>query len=232
MKNGQKKFDIPLFDSIEEVIEKSDALIVLSPDNPEMHLELADLPLKSGKLCYIDKTFAPDKETAVKIFENAKAHNTKCFSSSALRFSSELNEIDKDKIHRIYSEGPGTYEMYSIHQLEPIMTLMKSRVKRIMALSDIIHPSLLIEFEDGRCAQVFQRLNANYEGFRITVCDIDNNSTIYEIKSDYFALFIDEMIKFFDTGITPVPMEQTIDVIAVKSLGKKAFETPFVWLDI
>lgn len=35
--------------AIEEVVEKSDALIVLSPDNCEKHEELAKLPLMSGK---------------------------------------------------------------------------------------------------------------------------------------------------------------------------------------
>ena len=230
-KEWSTKHNIPLLDSIEEVIEKSDLLIVLSPDNPEMHLELTDLPLKSGKLCYIDKTFAPDKETAIKIFENADAHGTKCFSSSALRFVTELKEIDTDKIFKIYSEGPGTYDMYSIHQIEPIMSLMKCRVKRIMALSDEAHPSLLIEFEDGRIAQMYHRIDKSYT-FSITVCYEDNTADIYKIESSYFSLFIDAMIEFFDTGIVPVPKEQTIDVIAVRAAGFKAFETPYTWINI
>lgn len=230
-KEWSEKYGVLLLDSIEEVIEKSDFLIVLSPDNPEMHLELTDLPLKSGKLCYVDKTFAPDKETAIKIFENAERHGTKCFSSSALRFVTELKEIDTDKIYKIYSEGPGTYDVYSIHQIEPIMSLMKCRVKRIMALSDKEHPSLLIEFEDGRLVQMYHRVDKDYS-FRITTCYEDNKADVHEIKSDYFSLFIDAMIEFFDTGIIPVPKEQTIDVIAVRAAGVKAFETPFTWINI
>ena len=226
-----KKQNIPLARSIEEVIEKSDVLIVLSPDNPEMHKELTHLPLQSGKLVYVDKTFAPDKETATEIFENAALHNTKCFSSSALRFVTELKDIDTDKIYKIYSEGPGTYEMYSIHQIEPVMSLMKCRVKRIMALGDAKHPSLLIEFEDGRTVQMYQRIDEAVS-FRITVVDKENNARIYDIKSDYFSLFIDAMIKFFDTGVIPVPKEQTIDVIAVRAAGLKAFETPYKWINI
>ena len=230
-KEWSEKYNIPLLDTIEEVIEKSDLLIVLSPDNPEMHLELTDLALKSGKLVYVDKTFAPDKETAIKIFENAHAHGTKCFSSSALRFVTELKEIDCDKIYKIYTEGPGSYEVYSIHQIEPVMSLMKCRAKRVMALSDIAHPSLLIEFEDGRCVQMYQRL-AGSGSFRITVCYEDNTADIHDIKSNYFSLFIDAMIEFFDTGIIPVPCEQTIDVIAVREAGFKAFENPFTWINI
>ena len=35
---------VNLCETIEEVVEKSDVLMVLSPDNPEMHWELCQLP--------------------------------------------------------------------------------------------------------------------------------------------------------------------------------------------
>ena len=155
-KEWAMKQNVELLDTIEEVIDKSDVLIVLSPDNPEMHEELTDLPLKSGKPVYVDKTFAPDKETAIRIFKNAEKHGTPCFSSSALRFASELNDIEKGEIYKIYSEGPGTYEIYSIHQIEPVVMLMNCRAKRVMGLGDEKHPSIIIEFEDGRYAQIHQ----------------------------------------------------------------------------
>lgn len=224
-----KKMDIPLLDTIEEVIEKSDVLIVLSPDNPEMHEELTKLPLMSGKLVYVDKTFAPDKETTLRIFELADKYNTKCYSSSALRFSSELKEIDKSKIYKIYSEGPGSYDMYSIHQIEPVIGLMNTRAKRIMALGDKEHPSYIIEFADGRTAQIYQCMGAE---FKITVVDKDNNQIEYPLTSDYFSLFIENLIEFFDGGIVQVPHEQTVDVIAVREAGLKAFEKPFSWIDV
>ena len=224
-----KKQNIPLLDSIEEVVEKSDVLIVLSPDNPEMHEELTDYPLKSGKCVYVDKTFATDKETAVKIFENADRHGTKCFSSSALRFASELENVDKDKIYKIYSEGPGSYEIYSIHQIEPVVMLMGCRAKRIMGLGDIDHPSVIIEFEDGRLAQLHQCAECD---FKITTADANNNACTYTITSEYFGLFIDAVIKFFDTETIPVSHEQTTDVMAIREAGMRALKNPFQWIEL
>lgn len=225
-----KQHNIPLLDSIEEVIEKSDLLIVLSPDNPEMHEELTDLPLKSGKLVYIDKTFAPDKETAIRIFKNAEEHNTPCFSSSALRFVTELKDVDKSKIYKIYSEGPGTYEMYSIHQIEPIVMLMDCPAKRVMGLGNPEHPSLIIEFEDGRFVQMHQGFETP---FRISTTNEDDNIiTDYPIKSNFFELFMRALVEFFDTGIAPVSHEQTIEVIAIREAGLKALNQPFTWFDI
>ena len=73
-----EKNRITLLSDIEEVIAKSDCLIVLSPDNPEMHEELCRLPLQSRKPVYVDKTFAPDRACAERIFAHAKAHQTEC----------------------------------------------------------------------------------------------------------------------------------------------------------
>ena len=226
-----KEHNIELLSTIEEVIEKSDCLVVLSPDNPEMHETLCDLPLKSGKLTYVDKTFAPDKESAVRIFANADAHGTTCYSSSALRFSAELEDIDTDKIYKIYSEGPGTLSIYSIHQIEPVIRLMNCRAKRLMFLGDEEHPSMIVQFEDGRFVQICQR-NDERQTFRITTVDKANNAKHYEIQSDYFGRFIKAMIEFFDTGAAPVAHEQTIDVIAVREAAIRACSTPFEWIEL
>lgn len=230
-----EKYNIPLVSSIEEVIEKSDVLIVLSPDNPEMHEKLTELPLRSGKPVYIDKTFAPDKESALRMFANADAHNTSCYSSSALRFADELDEIDPQNIYKLYSEGSGNYDMYSIHQLEPIIRLMQTDPKRVMFLSDIDHPSMVIEFADGRLAQMQQVLELqNQRGyeFSMIVVNKDNEAVEYPIKSRYFANFMRDLITFFDTGKIPVPHRDTVNVIAVRAAGMKAAEKPFAWVEV
>ena len=228
-KEWAHKYGVELLDTIEEVVEKSDVLIVLSPDNPEMHEELTDLPLKSGKRVYVDKTFAPDKATAERIFEKAKKYNTPCFSSSALRFATEMSEIDKSKIVKISSEGPDYFEKYVIHQVEPIIMLMQSRAKRIMGLGSLTHPSLIIEFEDGRLVQLRHGLETD---FRFTVADEKNNEIHYFIKSSYFRLFVQAMLEFFETGKAPVSPEETIDVIAICSAGKQALLDPFTGIEL
>lgn len=226
-----KDLGIELLDTIEEVVEKSDCLIVLSPDNPEMHELLCELPLKSGKRTCIDKTFAPDKETAMRIFANAEAHNTPCFSTSSLRFASELKDIDTDNIYKIYSEGPNDLPIHLIHQLEIIVSLMKCKAKRVMFLGDEAHPSMIIEFIDGRYTQLYHR-NDNTGSFRVTTVDANNFAKYYDIQSDYFGNFIKEMIKFFETGVIPVPHEQTIDIMDLRATAIQAVDKPFEWVEL
>ena len=131
-----------------------DYLIVLSPDNPEFHEELSQSPLQSGKPTYIDKTFAPDRETAIRLFDLAAKHGTPMYSTSALRFASEYRELDRSDIQTISGWGPGAFANYSIHQIEPIVSLMGTSPKRVMYIGTPDSPALLIDFGDGRQATV------------------------------------------------------------------------------
>lgn len=224
-----QKYDVELLPSIEEVIEKSDYLVVLSPDNPEMHEELAMLPLSCGKRVYIDKTFAPDKETAKRLFDRADRFNTPCYSCSALNFSAELKDAERNGIDVINSIGPGVYEIYSIHQIEPIVNLMGCDARRAMFLGSEKYPSMIIEFGDGRYAQTAQFKDAS---FQTNIGYNNGTSAHFEVKSDFFGTFIDNMLKFFATGVIPVPVEQTIAVIAIREAGFKAMKSPFTWVNI
>ncbi len=226
-----KQYGVPLRDTIEEVVNECDVLVVLSPDHPDMHPQLCDIPLRSGKRVYIDKTFATDGATARAIFDIAEAHNTPCFSSSALRFADELKDIDRSDIKKIYCEGPGLFDQYSIHQIEQIVALMDTPAEKVMFTGEEAHPSMIISFKDGRLAQMYQRRDPAFS-FRTSVVNSDNHAAVLQIRSDFFRLFVEELIRFFETGEVKVPHSQTVDVIAIRAAGLRAMKKPFVWENI
>lgn len=230
-KQWSQKYNIPLAGSIKEVIEKSDVLVVLSPDNPEMHEELCDEAVKSKKRVYIDKTFAPTREAAGRIFKKAEEYGTPCYSSSALGFSSELDEIDVSKIDCIYSAGYGKFEIYVIHQIEPVVRLMGCKAKRVMYTADLKHPAAVVEFSDGRIWHIAFRDDSG-ASFRYVLLDKDNAAKIIDVRSDYFGLFIKAMVNFFRSGKIPVEHERTIEVIAIREALIKARKTPFEWVEL
>ena len=126
--------------SLAEVVERSDYLVVLSPDNPEQHERLARLPLMSGKPVYIDKTFAPGLASGRRMFDLAAQHGTPMFSSSALRFASELMSQpealpDRSGLEYLSTLGPGSFTTYAVHQLEMIVALAGPDARRIKSLS-------------------------------------------------------------------------------------------------
>lgn len=223
-----EKYHIELQPSIDVLIEKSDFIIVLSPDNPEMHEELSEAALKSGKRVYIDKTFANDTATAKRMFDLAEEKATKMFTSSALNYSDELRATDKDGISNVNSRGGGLLEMYCIHQIEPVVVLMGNRPRRAMFTGSEEFPAYTVEFDNGRYAHISQLGGDFAMDIAYGVGEIKQ----FTVKSDYFGNFISALVEFFRTGEPPVCKEQTMTVIAVREAVIKAKEKPFSWVDI
>jgi hypothetical protein len=222
-----REMGIARIHTIEEIVEKSDALIVLSPDNCEMHETLCRLPLSSGKRTYVDKTFAPDGETARRIFAIAAKSNTPCYSTSALRFAAEYTGVDAPSIQAISAWGPGSFETYAIHQLEPVMMLMKARAKKVMASVRKGWTNLTVAFEDGRYATI-----SCFEAgapFSMNLC-MENGNRVVTVESDFFQAFINELCLFFDTGRIPVSHEETLSIMDVRGAGVQALKTPDLWV--
>lgn len=224
------KYGVQRLGSIGEVVEKSDCLIVLSPDNPEMHEELCQLPLRSGKRVYVDKTFADDRATAMRIFDIAEKSNTPCFSSSALRFAEEYRSIEKSGIQNIASWGPGPLDVYSIHQIEPIVSLMGPDVKCVQYIGTKEWPVLLLSFTDGR------RACMSHHGwecpFTMSVDYVDGASKVAAVHSDYFLAFVKQMADFFLNGDVSVSHEETIAVISIREAALKAALRPGEWIEV
>lgn len=225
-----EKKGIQLLDSIEAVVEQSDYLVVLSPDHPEHHEELSLIPLRSGKPTYIDKSFAPNRAAALRMFELADKHGTPMYSTSALRFASEYTGLVKQGIESICSLGPGQFENYSIHQVEPIVSLMGPDVKRVMWTGTANTPALLLGYADGRQATI------NLYGwecpFSTALSYEAGPSKFLKIESDFFGAFIENLIGFFQTGKPPVPQEETIAIATILEFGMKAAKRPYQWLEL
>ena len=158
------EYKVEALSSLEEVVDKSDYLIVLSPDHPEHHEALAQLPLMSGKPTYVDKTFSPDLQSGIRMFDLAEKHGTPMFSCSALRFTKELmvfpdDTVNPETLEYVATFGPGKFTNYSVHQLEMIVALLGPDAARVKSLSSSHSNFLAIEYADGRRASMLQMTN-------------------------------------------------------------------------
>lgn len=228
------KYGAEALTSIEELVEKSDCIIVLSPDNPEQHEKLSRIPLMSGKPVYIDKTFSPDLQSGVRMFELAGKYSTPMFSSSALRFAEEFSGYPNDLVNRASLEytatlGPGRFENYSVHQLEMIVSLMGSGVNRIKSLSAAHARSLVLEYADGRRASMLQVQDAPFQAS----LQLSSGEGIFIGQcSDIFPRLIHGILDFFETGRPPVPREETLEIMALIEAGGKAMENDDTWVAV
>lgn len=223
------KYGITRCATIEEVVEKSDCLLVLSPDNCEMHEELCQIPLRSGKRTYVDKTFAPDLAAAERLFAIARQSGTPCYSTSALRFAAEYRDIRPDEVTAVSCWGPNDFDTYSVHQLEPLMMLMGAEPARVMWLDGEKWMSLAVQFRDGRCATL--SCFAGGSPF-VTNVSLRSGNRLITVESDFFAAFVEELCRFYQTGEVRVPHRETLAIMAVRGAGLLAAKTPGVWVDV
>lgn len=225
-----EKYGVERIDSIEELVEKSDYIIVLSPDHPQFHEELCQIPLASGKRCYVDKTFAVDAQTAKRIFANAEEHNTPVFSSSALRFSDEVmaQTFSGEDVDHMNVIGNGDTYIYLIHMIEPMVALMGSKAQRLMFTGTELSPSWVIEFEGGRKVNMTLYHNAHSWYFRIQ--KKDGEVVVIPECNRFFDSFMEQLVDFFKTGNVKVPHEETVAVIEIRTKALEAMEVPYTWL--
>ena len=80
-----EKLEIDLVDSIDVLLRRVDAVLVMSLDGRK-HLEQVTPVLKSGKPVYIGRPLAASLDDAIEIFRRARQYKTPIFSCSQHRF--------------------------------------------------------------------------------------------------------------------------------------------------
>lgn len=218
-----KQNNIEKCNSIEELCKKSDYIMILAPVNPEKHLLYAKTVLKYGKRTYIDKTFAPDLDEAKAIFQLGKENNCSFFSTSALRYATELCEFNNKKDISI-TGGGRSFNEYIIHQIEMLVKLMGIGADEVKVSNIDANRVCTIKYKNGETAALnYSPTNA----FTVTADGVKR-----EINSDYFKILLDNILNFFTYGALPFESLQTLEVIAIRDALLKGENNPDKWIKI
>ena len=208
-----KKNNIIRCATIEELCEKSDNILILAPANPETHLKYAKIALSYGKTTYIDKTFAPDLETAKEIFAIAKKYNTKIFTSSALRYAEEIADFDNVK-NIIITGGGRSLEEYVIHQIEMAVKLTKGKkADCVNVFNRDKQATVVIRFGDKQATLNYSDSNC---GFSVDV-ETENGCKYRKIeKGTEFYFLIKSILTFFETNTEPFEEQETLVILSIR----------------
>lgn len=200
--------------TIEEVVEKSDAVCVLAPANPEAHERLAEIALQSGKPLYIDKPFADGLSTAERIFATAEKCGTPLMSSSALRFGNELlsDKLQEMKPVIFNTTGGGrSYAEYAIHQLEMIVSVMGTEVEEMRLNGDEKKVSVVLSYSGDRVATL-----AYAPSFPFTLSAANaTESQVCPALNNTFQNLTAAILDFFATGKSPIRKEETLCIVSL-----------------
>ena len=212
---------VEIVDSIDELLEKVDVVMVLSIDG-RAHLEQAKPVFEAGKRVYIDKPIAGSLVDAVKIFRLAKEHNVPCFSSSSLRFAKRTIDIRQDpalgELVGCDQYAPCSLEphhpdffWYGIHGVEPLFTIMGTGCVSVTRVHTEGNDLAVGVWKDGRIG-TFRGIRQGRRGYGSTV--FGTKGIVPGGTFDGYEPLIVEIVKFFKTGKPPVSEAETLEIFA------------------
>ena len=221
-----EKFGAEKCATIDELCEKSDVIVILSPSNPETHLRYAEAVLKYGKRTYIDKTFAPDAETAKEIFALGEKYGTPFFSTSALRYATELDSVDAPDSMLVTGGGSNLPE-YFIHLGEMVVKKMGA-IKSVKATQNGSQWIMQAKTESGKDATMIYGFAMPYNAYMTK----EGKEVWKSIKSPFFDGLIADMLNFFESGNASFDPSETLDVMKLRDAVLKAVENLDVKVEI
>jgi predicted dehydrogenase len=219
-KELQEKFGVKIVDTIEELCQQADAVMLESVDG-RPHLEQARPVIKARKPLFIDKPVAGSLRDAIAIYRLAKENNVPIFSSSSYRFYESMVELKKaevGEIRSVISYGPAHLEAhhpdlfwYGVHPTEALFTIMGTGCETVVRASTADTDVITGTWSGGRLGT----LHALRKGATPHKVIVFGTKAVVEQKgSGNYAPLLREVIKFFQTGVAPVSVEETIELFA------------------
>lgn len=213
-------FHVELCSSIGELVQKVDAIMILSVDG-RRHLEEFREVVAAGKPVYINKPMSGSLRGAIEIARLAEESGVPCFSSSSLRYTLDSPNHNLARVGDVaaaFSYGPAEYEphlpdlfWYGIHAVEALYAVMGPGCVSVVRTHTENADVVTGVWADGRVGTV-QGTRKGHQGFGVTVIGTKGAITGGE-KSSYKPL-AEELVKFFRTGIAPVPLATTVEIHA------------------
>lgn len=221
--------------SMRELVDSVDAIMVIAADDSSWHEEVCQLPLRSGKPVFVDKTFAKDLRTGKRLFALAEEYGTPVFSSSAQRYCQSILDYQAKHPHRpsfVSTVGPHSLSNYAVHQLEPIVALMGTGVKKIKGFPvGSAVTQLILDYGEGRMANFVQSPQPWAE-FNFMVSDGETGERLISDDRYFYHNLAKAILDFFVHGICPVAKEETLEILAIIDAAREARKTPDTWIEI
>ena len=219
-KELREKWGVQIFDSIEALCGAVDVVMLESVDG-RPHLAQARPVIAARKPLFIDKPMAGSLRDVVEIFRLAREAKVPCFSSSSLRYYPglvELKQADLGEVRGAVSTGPSPTEphhpdlfWYGIHPTEALFAILGADCESVVRTHTPSTDVITGVWSGGKVGTLIGIRDAAAP-YRVTV--FGTKAGLDQKPGGDYTPLVREVIKFFQTGIAPVPPEETIKLFA------------------
>lgn len=223
----QSKFGVEIVPDIATLLGKVDAVLLESVDG-RVHLAQFREIARAGKPVFIDKPLASTLEDAREIARIAQKYGVRWFSSSALRYSSLLPELKKDRVDGALVWGPGPLEpthqldlsWYGIHAVEMLYVLMGTGCEEVTRAYAPDAEIVTGRWKDGRVAAI--RLTRPYGGYgAVAFAGKEIRQSQKDLYTGYRGL-VEKIVEFFQSRVPPVPEQETLEMFTFMDAAQRS----------
>jgi predicted dehydrogenase len=221
-RDQMEQMQVPLVDSVEELVEAVDA-VFLETNDGRLHLQQLLPVLRAGKPVFVDKPVAANLTEVIAIYLLADHYNVPLFSSSALRYTPGVQQAAAGQMGEV--QGCDTFSpcplepthadlfWYGIHGVEMLCTVMGQGCEVVTRIHTPECDFVVGRWPGGRIGSYRGRRDSAgnpQSGFGGTVFGSRGIRPLGSFLG--YEPLLEQILPFFKTGELPVTPEQTIEI--------------------
>lgn len=211
----------------EECAEGVDGAIVVDDGSGE-HAQYGIAPLRKGIPTFIDKPLAMTAKKAKEIASIARECGTPLLSASSLRFVPDVVALRQEvaqlgEVHLATTICGNELVYYGIHALETAYAVLGPGAVSCRNVGQPGRNIVRVRFRDGRDL-VLMVAEREYmrAGYQICLYGTKGWRTLQPNLTDLYLYLMEQFLALVRTGKEIVPLDETVEVIAVLEAGKRS----------
>jgi predicted dehydrogenase len=231
LNNRQKQLEawgIKVTTKFEEAVADCDALMIEIND-PAFHLEYFTRCASLGKRIFLDKPLADTTANGKKICDLIQSKKLSVFSASSLRFVPSFLNVCSQMPAPLFAHAYGPLGKapagsgivwYGVHSFELLQRAMGCGARSVTVKKDDAGVTCIVRYADNRRGIVELSEGAWVWGGELRTMD---KSIPFVVNMDYaYRDLLREVEKFFRTGVPPVEMADTLEVMALLDAARRS----------
>ncbi len=226
----RSKYNVQIVPDIASLLAQVDVVLLESVDG-RLHLEQVRPVFAAKKRVFIDKPLAATLADAREIARLGRESGTPWFSSSSLRYSKQATERKGLPVLGAFTWGPAPLEphhqldlsWYGIHAIEMLYAIMGTGCESVTRTATDGADLVVGRWKDGRIGAV-RGIRQGASDYGAVVYAPKQVAVSPPGRESLYAKLLAEVVKFFQTGVPPVPNAETLEIFAFMDAAQRSKE--------